>query len=203
MKIKYSAAFAMVALTACSNGNSPSANEVAANEAEAIPAAPASNVGASGAAETVAFANGRASRFSSLDEAACGKPETVAETGDWSRSCKGVDDIELKWSSGDLREDLAIVRGDSEAQLQIPVKVANGAFDSIAKTIEWRGPVGKAADVMVVRVGVANDQGENDGGHLTVVRVSGTPCIVAIVRPQSGQSEKARKIADGKLPACL
>ena len=34
-------------------------------------------------------------------------------------------------------------------------------------------------------------------------RLGRSPCLVAIVRPGPGQSERARKIADTKLPPCL
>jgi hypothetical protein len=115
----------------------------------------------------------------------------------------GAGGYQLEWSSGDLRENLALVRAGKETSLDIPTKVANGAFDALGKTLEWRGPKGGAPDVLVVRVHVANAEGKSDSGRLAVIRLGKQPCVVAVVAPQAGQSDKARAIADGKLPDCL
>lgn len=145
----------------------------------------------------------RASQYSPLDDKACGPEQVIEETGDWDRSCKGPAGYALEWSSGDLREDLAVIKDGNSTSLEIPAKVAGGAFDALGKTIEWRGPAGGAPDVLVVRVHVANAEGKSDNGRLAVVRLGSAPCIVAIVPVEAGQSERARAIADGKLPDCL
>ena len=145
----------------------------------------------------------RVSQFTQLNDSSCGKENIIEETGDWDRRCKGAGGYQLEWSSGDLRENLSLIRGSKEFDLDIPVKVAGGAFDSLGRTLEWRGPKSAAPDVLVARVHVANAEGKSDGGRLTVIRLGPAPCIVAVVAPQAGQSDKARAIADGKLPDCL
>jgi hypothetical protein len=145
----------------------------------------------------------RVSQFTKLDDKSCGKEDIIEETGDWERRCRGAGGYALEWSSGDLREDLTVLKDGKSTDLEIPTKVAGGAFDSLGKTLEWRGPAGGEPDVLVVRVHVANAEGKSDSGRLTIVRLGAAPCIVAIVPPEPAQSERARAIADGKLPDCL
>ena len=84
------------------------------------------------------------------------------------------------------------------------MKVAGGAFNSLGPTLEWRGPKGGPPDVLITRVHVViNEEGKSDSGRLAIARLGDSPCIVAVVAPQAGQSDKARAIADGKLPDCL
>lgn len=146
---------------------------------------------------------GRSSQFTRLSEADCKLVETIAETGDWTRSCPDVAGYAIEWSSGDLREDLALSTAGRKRPLQIPTLVANGAFDRIGNTAEWRGPDGSAPDVLVLRVHVAGPDGRDDGGRLAVARLGRLPCLVAIVPPGPGQNDRARKIANGPLPGCL
>ena len=145
----------------------------------------------------------RVSSYTRLDDKSCGPEKVIEETGDWDRRCKGAGGQEFEWASGDLREELLLIRGDKSVNLGIPVKVAGGAFDSLGTTLEWRGPKGGEPDVLITRVHVANAEGKSDSGRLAVVRLGNAPCIVAVVPPAAGQSEKARAIADGKLPGCL
>ena len=148
-------------------------------------------------------AAGRVSQFTQLDDKACGKEQVIEETGDWDRRCRGAAGYDLEWSSGDLREDLDLIRNGKRTELAIATKVAGGAFDALGTTLEWRGPTGGAPDVLVIRAHVADAEGRSDSGRLAIVRLNGAPCIVAVVAPQAGQSDKARAIADGKLPGCL
>jgi hypothetical protein len=189
----------LVAAFAVASCGKPASNSPAENVRELPPAQapqPATME------EPASAAPARQSTFTKLDAGSCGPERTIAETGDWDRTCKGAGLYTLEWNSGDLREDLAVIDGDRRSALAIPVKVANGAFDSIGDTVEWRGAPGRDPDVMIVRVKVANDQGEDDAGSLAVARLGSTPCIVAVVPPSAGQSDRARAIADGKLPGC-
>jgi hypothetical protein len=146
----------------------------------------------------------RESRFTKLNDAVCGTRHVWEETGDWARDCPAVKPFTLRWISGDLREDLLLFRGSREYPLDLPIRVAKGAFDTLGETIEWRGPRGKRADVLIVRVKVADSGGVEDGGHLAIFKLSPTPCLIAVVRPQPGQSDQARAIADrAPLPNCL
>ena len=160
-----------------------------------------------GCAEAESRAGGdkaeRASIFTKLDDSHCGPENVIEETGDWDRRCKGAGGQEFEWASGDLREELLLIRGDKGVNLDIPIKVAGGAFDALGTTLEWRGPKGGAPDVLITRVHVANLEGKSDSGRLAIVRLGDSPCIVAVVPPVAGQSDRARAIADGKLPDCL
>ena len=175
----------------------------APGESEAAPSAEsgADDVVATPAATTAAPA--RASQYSPIDDKACRTIEENEETGDWTGLCPGVAGHTLEWSIGDLRDDLTVIDGKARTQLSIPSLVANGAFDSLGAKAEWRGPAGGRPDVLVVRVHVANPEGKSDSGRLAIARLRPKPCLVGIVPPGPGQSDRARAIADGKLPDCL
>ena len=182
---------AFLALAACGEGNDVSGSSARAVEMQAVAPTPA------------ATGSGRASSFTRLDDKSCGPENVIEETGDWDRRCKGAGGEEFEWASGDLREELLLIRSGKPVNLEIPVKVAGGAFDALGTTLEWRGPKGAAPDVLITRVHVANAEGKSDSGRLAIVRLGDSPCIVAVVPPAAGQSDRARAIADGKLPECL
>ena len=199
MRARWNGLTAALLLTACGNGGSDNAM-VGGNAAAALPAtAPA----AATAVAAAAPAAGRVSRFSKLIEANCPIKETIEETGDWVRTCPGVAGFTLEWSTSDLRDDLDVIAGGKSHSLNFPSLVGNGAFNSLGETVEWRGPDGRAPDVLVARVYVSGPDGKADSGRLAIARLGPAPCVVAIVPPGAGQSDRARVIADGKLPACL
>lgn len=199
MRKKVATAILAIMVTGCGAQPSPSpAPEQDDVEVQSAAPADEATLGRNEAAAPL-----RSSRFTKLDDASCAKPRIVEETGDWVRRCDGLAPYRLDWSSGDLREDLAVTEGAASADLKIPTLVANGAFDSVTPTIEWRGPTGGRPDVLVVRVKVANAEGKDDSGSLVVASLGAKPCIVAIVRPSGGQSARARRIADSPLPQCL
>lgn len=150
-----------------------------------------------------AGAPARSSRYTKVSEAACALVDQIEETGDFSRRCDGVDGWSLLWTSGDLRDDLTVQRGKVATALELPSLVANGAFDALGETVEWRGPAGGAPDLIVARVHVSGPEGTSDSGRLAIARLGDHPCLVAIVPPGPGQSARARAIADRPLPQCL
>ncbi len=172
-----------------------------ANEAAPVPDTIASERAATPTGGTVAPT--RSSQYSPIDDKSCRTIEENEETGDWIGACPGLAGYTLEWSIGDLRDDLTIIDGKTRAQLAIPSLVAKGAFDSLGAKAEWRGATGARPDVLIVRVHVANAEGKNDSERLAVARLMPKPCLVAIVPVGAGQSERARTIADGKLPGCL
>lgn len=190
-----------LALAVMASGcGAPQSNDGAEVNAEEVETAPAGAPSNARAPATPA----RSSQFTPLTDAACKLKSTEEETGDWVRTCPGVGGYTVEWSSGDLREDLTLVRGGTSTGLGLPVAVANGAFDALGKQVEWRGPAGGAPDMLVVRVHVADQTGKNDSGRLVIVRLEPTPCLAAIVGVKSGQSAQARAIADrAPLPSCL
>lgn len=140
----------------------------------------------------------RESIYTKVSDAACTMIEENEETFDWTGSCAGVSGYSLEWSISDLRDDLEIIDGQRRTQLQIPSIVAKGKFAALGDKVEWRGVKDGRPDVLVVRVHVADDS-----GSLAVARLGDEPCLVAVVPPGPGQSDRARAIADGPLPACL
>lgn len=196
MRARWNGLAAAMLLTACGNGGSAAENGTA--EADLPAAAPATATAVAAPAP-----EGRVSQFSKLTEANCKIKETIEETGDWVRTCPGVPGFTLEWSSSDLRDDLDLIAGGTSHSLNLTTLVGKGAFNSLGETLEWRGPARQAPDVFVTRVFVSDPDGKADSGRLAIARLGPAPCLVAIVPPGAGQSDRARTIADGKLPACL
>lgn len=145
----------------------------------------------------------RASVYTSLDDKDCKTIEEIEETRDWTSECPAAPGYRLELSSGDLRDDLTIIEGNKRTDLGIPTLVANGAFDSLGPKAEWRGHAGGKPDPLIVRVHVASPEGVSDSGRLAIARLGQEPCLVPIVPPAAGQSDRARAIADGELSNCL
>lgn len=190
-------AIAAFLLFGCQESSSTASNQ------SASAAEPAANGAVSPTAPGAPAVPARASRFTKVTESACPLVDEDKETGDFSRKCPGIAGWTLIWSSGDLRDDLAVARGKVAKSFDYPGLVAKGPFDAIGETVEWRGPAGGEPDVLVARIHVARPDGTSDSGRLAVARLGEEPCIVAIVPPGAGQSERARAIADGTLPQCL
>jgi len=195
------ALLALVGLGACQREPAQTSNEGASDVATTEIASPPS--ASASAADDRSLPAGRVSQYSSLGKDRCKLVEESEEGPYWRMRCDGPGGFSVDYTESDLRQNIAVLsRGGATTSLDLPSKVANGAFDRLGPTIEWRGPVGRAPDVMVVRVHVANDQGEDDNGRLAIARLTPKPCLVAVVAPQPGQSEKARAIADAPGP-CL
>ena len=189
-----------MALTACS----PAPDET--NGAETRAQAPAPPAAVDRLSEKPASA-ARAAVFTELDSAKCRVVEENKEEGPyWLRRCPGHAGWKLDWSESDLRQGLSLISpGRRETELRLSDLVANGAFNSLGKTVEWRGPSGAGPDAMIVRTNVANgaEPERPDISRLAVVRLIETPCLVAVVDPGPDQNEKARSIADGSMSSCV
>ncbi len=176
------------------------AGDNAATASEVSPEAP-DIVSADNGSTPAASAKGRVSRFTRLSMTDCKLVKEYEETGGWIRRCPDVDGRKVQWTEDDLRNDLIIGEGDDTVMLNSIV--ANGAFSSLGTSLDWRGPSGKAADALVVRVNVSQaDTTKPEISRLAVVKLTGKPCVVAVVEPGPGQSDRARAIADGPLPGC-
>ena len=177
------------------NGTSeaPVQNEVAASPGQSV-------VQADGAA-------GPRSQFTSIDPPSCKLLEENVEEGGWSRRlCGGLAGYKLELTDSDLRQDIIVIPANGRrSELGLTEIVANGAFNALGKTAEWRGPDLSSPDVLIVRLGVAADpEGRRpDISNLIVARLKPSACIVAVVPPGSGQNEQARAVADGNLPDCI
>ena len=148
-----------------------------------------------------------ASAFTELSESRCRLIKENKDEGPyWLRRCPGHAGWQLEWSESDLRQGLSLIAADGkESELRLSDLVARGAFNSIGKTIEWRGKSAVAPEAMIVRMSVANgvEPRLSDISRLAVVRLTGTPCLVVVVEPGAGQNERARRIADGAMNKCL
>jgi hypothetical protein len=149
----------------------------------------------------------RVSTYTKLSEAACKLIDENTEEGPyWLRRCTGPDGWAVEWGESDLRQGLVLrSAAGKEADLELSDKVANGAFNILGPVIEWRGPKGGPADVLIVRMDVTDNANPErpPKSRLSITRLAPSPCLVAIVDPAPGQNEKARAIADGALPECI
>jgi hypothetical protein len=146
------------------------------------------------------------SRYTSLDPASCKLLEENVEGRDWRRRCPGFAGYALETSESHMRQDLAMVAPNGQrSELNLTRLVASGALNRLGKTAEWRGLAGGQPRALIVRLNVApdSDGGGPDVSNLLVVRIEPPTCIVAVVGRRPHQNERARAVADGKLPACV
>ena len=147
------------------------------------------------------------SRYTSLEPNSCKLLEESAEQGGhWRRRCDGSFGYALETRASDLRQDMAIIAPDGRrSELNLSGLVANGGFDSLGKVVEWRGQARGQPQALIVRLNVAANREAKrpDVSNLVVVRLDTSPCVVAIIPRGPRQNEKARAIAEGKLPACV
>jgi hypothetical protein len=193
-------AIAVWALAACNGKRTAASAEPGPNEDGPPPAL--NNVESQMDAEPPAR-----SQFTSIDPAKCKLLEENIEEGGWSRRlCDGQAGYKLELTDSDLRQDIIVIPAKGQrSELGLTDIVANGAFNALGKIAEWRGPDPSSPDALIVRLGVAADpEGRKpDVSNLIVARLKPSACIVGVVPPGAGQNERARAIADGKLPECL
>ena len=189
------------AIAACSPAPEEGSNNVASDNAVVRIPQPAAQV------EAPVQSDARASAFTELSESRCRLIEENKEEGPyWLRRCPGHAGWQLDWGESDLRQGLSLIAADGkETELRLSDLVAKGAFNSIGKTIEWRGKSAAAPEAMIIRMSVANGVETQlpDISRLAVVRLTGIPCLVAVIEPGAGQNERARRIADGAMDKCL
>jgi hypothetical protein len=149
----------------------------------------------------------QSSRYTSLDPASCEVLEENAEEGGyWRRRCAGAAGYALETSDSDLRQDITIITPDGRrSALDLSSLVAKGAFNSLGKTAEWRGGGPRDPRALIVRLNVAADpEGKRPTiSNLVVARLDKPSCVVAVIPRGPRQNEKARAVADGKLPKCI
>ena len=145
-------------------------------------------------------------RYTSIDPAACRLIEQNIEEGGYSRhACDRPDGYRLEISDSDLRQDVVVIAPDGRrSELDLSSIVAKGAFNSLGKTAEWRGPATRSV-ALIVRLNVARgpEPTRPDISNLVVARLAAPACVVAVVPPGPGQNAAARRIADGRLADCV
>ena len=145
--------------------------------------------------------------YTELSEARCRILEDNKEEGPyWLRRCPGHAGWQLDWSDSDLRQGLTLISPQGrETELNLSDLVAKGAFNSIGTTVEWRGEDLAMPEALIVRMSVANGVEPRlpDIRRLAVVRLTRTPCLVAVIEPGVGQNDRAREIADGEMATCV
>jgi hypothetical protein len=192
-----------LALCAC-NADVEEAN-VAVSNISVEPAQAPSEAEPTNAATPVSPA--RTSIFTELDMAKCRLVEEEKEEGPyWLRRCPGHAGWQLDWSESDSRQGLSLIPpSGQDTELRLSDLVAKGAFNSIAKTIEWRGADAAKPEALIFRMNVASgaEPQRPDISRLGVVRLTSKPCLAGVVEPGPGQNEKARNIADGSMADCV
>lgn len=180
----------------------PANDEASTNLPEAASPAPEPN-----AATPEPAKPGRQSQFTALDEKSCSLVEQNKDEGGWwKRRCPGAAGYSVEWTESDLRQGLNLVApGGKRTELPISTTVAKGAFNHLGPRLEWRGADPARPETLTMRVMVARnvEPQQADKSLLVVARLQPTPCLVAVVDPGATQSDQARRIADGPLPACL
>jgi hypothetical protein len=149
----------------------------------------------------------RVSAFTDLTVEKCRIVEENKEEGPyWLRRCPGHAGWQLEWSDSDLRQGIDLISpAGRKTELRLSDLVAKGAFNSLGQKIEWRGDNPGAPEALIVRMNVANgaDPRLADISRLAVVRLTETPCLVAVVEPGARQNERAREFADGASGECI
>ena len=190
----------LAVLAACQQAKEP---DVAQQPTDAEPPAHAN------AAEPPAAkaAQEEAGRYTSIDPARCRLIEQNVEEGGYSlHKCAGLAGYQLETSESDLRQDIVIIApGGGRSELQLSSLVANGAFNSLGKTAEWRGVDPAKPQALIVRLNVVAgpEPTRPDISNLVVARLAAPACVVAVLPPGPEQNAKARQVADGDLPGCI
>ena len=191
---------ALLLLTACSKETEPVPAATASQEPGAL------SDEATTAAMPAAIA-GPVSRYTSFRHCKLVKSgERLGE--DWSVSrCAGIGGYDLELDYSDARDDLALLHNGSPAVELGLVELSGGGFSSLADTAEWRGEgsdAGFAPTALIVRH-LVSENSDNAGRQTAVLMVIDLRqrCVTDQVRPQPGQNEAARTIADGPRRACL
>lgn len=185
-------------LAACSDQSEPGPT---ASEA-ALPEPAVTDEAASPAATAT---GGPESRYTSLKDC---KLEELREEEDWSVSrCTGPGGYTLMVDYGDARDDLRLIKpGGKPVELGL-LALTGGGFNALGDVVEWRGSgageMFRPAALIVRNNAVETpERPEQPTAFLVVVDLS-QACVVAQVRPMSGQNEAARKVADGPKQPCL
>ncbi|NCU10806.1 MAG: hypothetical protein GXC70_01360 [Sphingomonadaceae bacterium] len=191
--------FSTLLLAACTGGS---------DDAPAPTGTDGAGAAASGDAAAATMTTGedaRTSHYTALKD--CTVIDSRADE-DWSVSrCEGPDGYTLYIDYGDARDDLRVQRAGAEPVAVGLIALGGGGFNTLGNTVEWRGSGAGDAFVpsaLIVRNSLVENPERPDRptGILVVIDpVRG--CAVAQVRPQSGQNEAARAIADGPRRPCL
>ena len=125
------------------------------------------------------------SDYTSLKAPSCKPVE-----GDSTQRCDGVAGYALETNG----RSLAVIAPDGRrSEIDLSKLAAKATSYRLGEKAEWRSPAPGHPTALIVRV----------NRDLAVARIEYPACPVAVVAPQPGQNEKARTIADGKLPGCL
>ncbi len=147
--------------------------------------------------------SGPTSRYTSLKD--CEVTDSN-EGEDWSQShCDGPDGWALQIDYGDARDDAQLLQKGKPAKPLNLLALTGGGFNTLGDTMEWRSPgSGAPPAALIMRNSVVEDpeRPERPTALLLVVDLQ-QGCVVAQIRPQSGQNEKARAVADGPKQPCL
>lgn len=196
--IRYLAPLSLVALAACSqhDGDNPAPDETGA--AAPAPAAAPSAGASSAALPADGETDGRAFRYTSLDDCKVVREEHE-EMPYVETLCPGPAGWALRVSDSDARQNITVVTPEGkETSLEL-TRIGGGGFSSVGGTAEWRGPAGAGfePDSLIVRYRVAEaPYPEPEASNLLAVDLAPRPCVVAKVAPGPAQNSIARNRAD-------
>lgn len=143
--------------------------------------------------------------YTSLKSADCKLLDQNVDEGGYSRHrCPGIRGYAIETSESDLRQGLTVIApGGRRTEIDLSARVANGAFNALGPTAEWRGKNREAPSALIVRLNVTKPEQAPDTSNLVVVRLGDPTCISSVVPPGPRQNEIARRQAEAEAPACL
>lgn len=144
----------------------------------------------------------RVSTYTSLKD--CSVVESN-EGEDWSVSrCDGPGGWALQVDYGDARDDAQLLAKGKPAQPLNLGALTGGAFNGLGDAVEWRGVSAAQPSALILRNRVSENPEDSSKVTATLLVVDlAQGCVVAQIRPQAGQNEAARAVADGPRQPCL
>ena len=187
------AAFALLA--ACSSGEDEPADPPAATQAATEQPTPL---------DTPADPD-RAFRYTSVAD--CKVLESNPEEAGYFRyECPGEGGYKLQVIESDLRQTAQVIAPGGRGTALNLSAVTGGGFSTLGRNVEWRGVEKEGVfvpDALILRHEVVTDpEGRDTISYLVAVKLTGTPCVVARIGPETNQNVSARAAADAG-GACL
>ena len=201
---RWIAGAALAALGACSDPERAAVENVSSKPPNAVVVRNASS-GNEVTSQSAGTASLEPIAYTSLKPADCKLLEQNVDEGGYSRHlCRGIAGYAIETSESDLRQGLTVIApGGRRTEIDLSARVANGAFNALGPTAEWRGKNREAPSALIVRLNVTKPEQAPDTSNLVVVRLGDPTCISSVVPPGPRQNEMARRQAEAEPPACL
>lgn len=147
-------------------------------------------------ATVVSFAQNKSVYTSTRTDACRTIQSNPDEGGSYVGECRGVGGYKVRLSEGDIRQTLDVIT-PARKKFELNFWGFYGGFSSIGERIEWRTKSGVPV-ALIARFTVSDaEDSSKTKSYLMVSKIGKTfSCVTDIVKPQAGQNEEARKLAD-------